>query len=96
METELFFELSYAEATYQLSDHFPLWIQLKTDNDRPRLDRSMGMLRAGGLGQPRPNPYSSATLFSHHGKQGGTPARFPFLRTIKLNNFCILRAALSG
>ena len=43
METELFPELTYTEATYQLSDHFPLWIQLKTDNDRLRLDRAIGI-----------------------------------------------------
>ncbi|ESP95034.1 MULTISPECIES: endonuclease/exonuclease/phosphatase family protein [Pseudoalteromonas] len=42
METVLFPELTFKEATFQLSDHFPLWLQIKTNNDQVRLDNIIG------------------------------------------------------
>jgi endonuclease/exonuclease/phosphatase family metal-dependent hydrolase len=36
---DLFPDVKESKLTWQLSDHFPLWVQVHTDNDEQRLDR---------------------------------------------------------
>lgn len=48
--SKLFPDLSATELTYQLSDHFPIWMELNTDNDQEQRDATIQFRkkRAGG------------------------------------------------
>ena len=52
----LFPDLTRDQATYQLSDHFPLWVQLDTDVEGIYWNRAIKRAEARGRGRARRSP----------------------------------------